>query len=286
VVAPSSPADPDRLWEGVRTLEGWGLDVHLFPSVHGSGEYLAAPDSQRLSDLNAALADPAFDAVIAGRGGYGFGRIATRVRFPAGPRLPLLMGFSDVSLFLATAFKRAGWASLHGPNVTTLAALTPLALESTRRWLFGRETRRWAGLERIVSGEASGPLLPMNLSVLVSVLATRSAVPLENAILVLEDVGERPYRVDRMLTQLSQCRSFRQLAGLVLGDFDHALESRELTRRVEDVASGLGIPTVSGFPVGHGPEARPVPVGVRARLDASRGVLTLGERLFASSKNP
>jgi len=285
VVAPSSPADPDRLWEGVRILERWGLQVHLFPSVHGHQEYLAAPDRERLSDLNRALADESFDAVIAGRGGYGFGRIASRVKFPQRTRTPLLMGFSDVSLFLATAFQRAGWVGLHGPNVTTLAMLSPKALRTTHGVLFGRQVRRFAGLTTLNPGVATGPLIPMNLSVLVSVLATKAAVQLDSVLLALEDVGERPYRVDRMLTQLSESGSFRQVAGLILGDMDGALASAQLRSRVIEIASAHGCPAVEGLPIGHGPNAIPIPVGAAATLDAGRGVLVVDEGLFQQRKS-
>jgi len=126
-------------------------------------------------------------------------------------------------------------------------------------------------VETYVAGTAEGPLLGGNLSVLTRLLGTPFLAPLEGAILLLEDVGERPYRLDRMWTHLALAGVFRQVRGIVLGDFtgceerDAPYSSAEVLR---ELAAGTGLPCAAGFPIGHGTENQPLPLGVRVRLDA------------------
>jgi len=282
LVAPASPVPADRLAEGIACLGHWGLEVAEFPLCRAGGEYLSGDDEARADELNAALADPSFAAVLAARGGYGMVRIASRLAFPH-RQPPLLAGFSDISLLLALALERAGWASLHAPNVATLAGLEDEARNRYRDALFGREPDSYEGLRTVNPGRATGTLLPMNLSILASVQGTPFFPSLDGRILVVEDVGEVPYRVDRLLMQLAHAPGFAKLSGLVFGDLDGAGKSPLLHRHVAALARDFNLPCAASFPIGHIAGNLPVPVGVPAGLDADAGVVSVDKSLFLAA---
>lgn len=280
LVAPASPIPGAALEPGIQWLQAWGLEVEVFPLCRADGEYLSGEDESRVKELNEALAEPSFSAVLAARGGYGTVRIAARIEFPSRPSPPLLAGFSDISLLLALALERAGWASLHAPNVTTLAGLKDEARGRYRDALFGDLTDTYEGLETVKGGRATGTVLPMNLSILASVQGTDFFPSLAGRILVLEDVGEVAYRVDRLLMQISHSPEFAGLAGLVLGDLDGAGQSPLLGRNIVQLVREFGLPCVASFPIGHTPGNQPVPVGVPVTLDADAGTLVVDKGLF------
>jgi len=284
LVAPASPIPAAALEPGIQWLEACGLDVRVFPLCRAEGEYLSGDDDTPAAELNEALADCSFAAVLAARGGYGTVRIASRLHFPS-RRPPLLVGFSDISLLLALALERAGWASLHAPNVTTLAGLNDHARERYREALFGDLADRYEGLETVHGGRVSGIVLPMNLSILASVQGTEFFPSLEGRILVLEDVGEAAYRVDRLLMQLAHAPGFAGLAGLVIGDLDGAGNSSLLGRNILQLVRNAGLPCVASFPIGHAPFNLPVPVGVPVTLDADAGILVVDKGLFETPQN-
>jgi muramoyltetrapeptide carboxypeptidase len=249
--------------------------------------------------------------VWAARGGYGISRILGDVRFPTRARPPLLVGFSDVSLLLARAWA-AGLPCVHGPNVTTLGLEDRLAVggeptgdhpfdcaqgrrpstfppggrplrscldEASRDALFafllGGQVPDYGKLECLHGGCATGPVLPMNLSLLASVSGTPLCPSLDGVILLLEDVSEPAYRVDRLLLQVVLSGGFDRIAGLVLGDFEDALEHRTLLCSIRQWTSARRLPCVMGFPMGHGARNFPVPVGWTGDLDAAAGRLAL-----------
>ena len=198
------------------------------------------------------------------------------IALPAKP----VIGFSDITA-LHQALQRQRLVSIHGPVLTQLSRLDAPTharlfdlLESTA------PAAELAGLETYVDGSAEGPLLGGNLSVLTRLLGTPFLAPLEGAILLLEDVGERPYRLDRMWTHLALAGVFRQVRGIVLGEFT-GCEEKEADFSSADVlrelAVATGLPCAAGFPIGHGARNQPLPLGVRVRLDAGGRRLTFLE---------
>ncbi len=276
VVAPASAPPPGPLAEGLQRLREWGLQPRWCGPEEGR-EFLAAPDPERRRALEAALADPEVEAVWAARGGYGVVRILEEIAFPVDrPHPPLLLGFSDISLLLAWASGHHGWPACHAPNVTTLPRLDDPSREALQRLLF---EGRWTGLEGLKTlrgGRARGTLLPMNLAMLCSVAGTPLQPRLRDAILVLEDTGEAPYRVDRMLHHLARLPDFDRLAGLVVGDLAGALESPTVRETLATLAARAAVPCCFGAPVGHGRANVPLPVGLPVLLDADEGTLTAG----------
>ena len=274
VVAPSGPFDVANFEAGIAFLRE-RFEVRYRADIIERAGYLAGCDRRRLDELNEALADPDVAAIVAARGGYGATRLLPelsvgRVRRAAVP----LVGFSDITA-LHALWARAGIPSLHGSMVAALGH----ADDATRAgWVRALEGAGPAlkGLERWAGGVAEGPLVGGNLAVLAALVGTSHAPPLDGAILLLEDTGERPYRMDRMLTSLGQAGWFARLAGVVVGELtdcgpgpDGVLPETVFRERLGD----LGVPVVGAAPVGHGARNTPLWLGRRHRLDADAGVL-------------
>ncbi len=294
VVAPAGPVPAARLDRGLEVLRGWGLDVRVLGSVTGAEPglpHLAATDRERAADLQAAWTDPDVTAVWCARGGYGCHRIVDALDYPAmaaaGPRL--LVGFSDVTALHEAVAARLGTVSLHGPVVTAVGELDPAGAQWLRRMLFEPErvAELFEGvrLRRLVGGLASGVLVGGNLRVLAAGLGTPLSRAGRGGIVVLEDVAEPPYRIDAMLTQLLRGGWFDGVRGVVAGAFTlddrgpgparSAVPVTALDAVLLDRLGPLGVPVVSGAPVGHVVDNRPVPLGVPARLDADGGTLRI-----------
>jgi muramoyltetrapeptide carboxypeptidase len=216
--------------------------------------------------------------VFCARGGYGTMRLLEHLT--PGPVAKPLVGFSDITA-LHQWLQRHGHISIHGPVLTQLGRLG----ESTRERLFsllesGSPAAPLHGTDTFMEGVVEGPLLGGNLSVFTRLLGTQYVPTLDNSILLLEDVAERPYRLDRMWTHLELAGVFQKVKGIVLGTFtgcderDAGYSSADVLR---ELAVATGLPCASGFPIGHGDVNEPVPLGAHVRLDAKARTLTFLE---------
>lgn len=267
VVAPSGPFPADRYARGLDVLRSRGYVIREFLPT-SPRRYLAGSDEERASGLREAFAAPDVRAIFAARGGYGAMRILPAIDWEAAAASgKVLVGFSDVTA-LHLALGLHGARSVHGPVVTRLGEEPPHAIERLFALLEGAVPLPIAG-ETVVPGEASGPLIGGCLSVLSRLVGTPWMPSLEGAILLLEDVGERPYRLDRMWTHLALAGLLDGIAGIALGDLtacdepsgDH--RGREV---MDELLRNLGKPAVAGFPIGHGEVHLSVPLGARVRL--------------------
>lgn len=191
-----------------------------------------------------------------------------------------LVGFSDITA-LHQWRQSQGIVSIHGPVLTQLGRLGRATSERLFSLLESNTPAEpLHGSTSFVDGFAEGPLLGGNLSVFTRLLGTPFMPALDGAVLLLEDVGERPYRLDRMWTQLDLAGVFRKISGIALGSFTHC-EERDAAYSSQDVlrelAVATGLPCATGFPIGHGDINEPVPLGVRVRLDATAAQLTFME---------
>jgi muramoyltetrapeptide carboxypeptidase len=279
VIAPAGPFDRASFEAGLAVL-GERYRLQYGSGIFEQQRYLAGDDARRLAELTRALTDPTIGAVFCARGGYGTMRLLEKLALhPRYTDVPIV-GFSDITA-LHQWRQRHGFVSVHGPVMTQLGRLG----RSTHERLFSllESTAPAAalnGTETFVGGSAEGALLGGNLSVFTRLLGTPFMPELEGAILLLEDVGERPYRLDRMWMHLQLAGVFRQVSGIVLGSFT-ACEERDETYTSQDVlrelAVATGLPCAAGFPIGHGDSNEPVPLGVRVRLDATAKQLTFLE---------
>lgn len=281
IVAPASPFPRDAFEHGLTVLrERFGLRPRFREDVFARTRYLAGDDARRAEEWREACADPDARAILCARGGYGSSRILPALDpSPLRDAPKLVLGFSD-NTALHAALNRAGLATIHGPNVTSLARLPEDALVHLERMLFGRATPpgAWdapgpgAGVvgEGVVrAGRASGPLLGGSLTLFAHLCGTPFLPDLGGAILLVEDVGEKPYRLDRYLTQLRLAGRLDGLAGVAIGQLpgcDDAAGTGLETLR--EMVRALGVPAIEGVPVGHEDRNFAVPLGARATLVA------------------
>jgi muramoyltetrapeptide carboxypeptidase len=281
VIAPASPFDPALFARGLDVLSGrLGLVPRLRPDVTARRAYLAGDDARRLDEWREAVADPEARAIFCARGGYGVMRLLPEIDpSPLLERPKLLVGFSDVTA-LHALLNRAGLATVHGPVVTQLGRAPEDALAHLEALLSGTAPRAgpWdvpapgAGLvasRTLRSGRATGPLLGGTLALLAHLQGTPFAPRLEGAILFLEDVGEKPYRIDRYLAQLRLAGALDGIAGLAVGQLTECDDAGVLAADVvREVALALGVPAVEGLPAGHVDGNFALPLGARATLVA------------------
>ncbi len=277
VVAPSSPFDAEDLFQGVALLRQ-RYEVSYDRSLLERTGYLSGNDERRLSELRKAVEDPQVDALFAARGGYGATRLLPGLGVAAvAARGPLLIGFSDITA-LHAVWARANVGSVHGPMLAALGRGSEAQLARLLATIEGEPPAELTGLTTIGAGRAVGPLLGGNLAVLTAMLGTPYFPDLRGSILLLEDIGERPYRVDRMLTSLLQSGQLEGITGIVLGAFSNALPGPDgvpIEEVLRERLCGLGLPVVSGAPIGHLEEANlPVPLGALVELDADGGSLS------------
>jgi muramoyltetrapeptide carboxypeptidase len=229
---------------------------------------------RRLEELQSAVDDPELDAIMAARGGYGATRLLDALDLRSLKARPkLLIGFSDITA-LHAVWSRAGLGSIHGPMAAAVGRVGDAELARVIEAIEGRYVRELTGLRAIAPGRACGPLAGGNLAVLCALLGTPYMPDLSGAVLLLEDVGERPYRVDRMLTSLRQSGALRDVAGILLGAFTHA-EPGSDGMTIDDVLvdrlASLGVPVLAGAPIGHIDRNEPVPLGALIELDSAAG---------------
>ncbi|HEX6041677.1 LD-carboxypeptidase [Longimicrobium sp.] len=278
----------ERAMERVRSV-GW--EPVAGQNCRGRRGYLAGSDAERAADLNAALRDPQIRAVWFLRGGYGTMRILDDIDWPALARDPKpLIGFSDNTAVHLGA-NAVGVVGFHGPHPHT-PEFPDFARDGLLRVLASAEPAGVlpfppGGAERgetLAGGSAEGPLVGGNLSLLSATMGTPYAVQPEGAILFIEEVGESPYRLDRMLSHLTLAGVLDAVSGIAVGGITEVPGENgdALAREVlHDRLGRLGVPVAIGFPFGHIDDNWTLPVGLRARLDADAGTLALLEGAVA-----
>ncbi len=285
IVAPASPQrDPRRLERGIRYLESLGHTVVLgsnLASVHGG--YLAGTDAERRSDLEAMFADPRIDAIFCSRGGYGSARLLDDLDYRVIRSNPkILVGFSDITALQMALWKKIGLVTFSGalPSVDMADGFAPESEEWFWRALtshrpLGPIRQPWP-LTTVQRGTSEGALIGGNLSVLVTLLGTPFQPPATDSILVLEDVGEETYRVDRMLNHLRQSGMLTRVNGLVTGQWSQSgrpsgnTPPRPIEEVIQEAAAAVNGPVLSDLMYGHEALKLTLPMGVRVRL-SSRG---------------
>ena len=282
VVAPSGPVPRERFEAGLAAL-GDRYRISFGEGLYARAGFLAGSDERRLAELSAALADPSIRAVLCARGGHGLTRLLPDLEgvLRAAPKKPIV-GFSDVTA-LHLACLRAGLRSIHAPVVAQLSLLDDPAAavaDLGARLESPEPPPAWTGLRVIAGGPpVTGVALGGNLELVTRLLGTPWSPPFAGAVLFLEEVTERPYRLDRQLTQLHLAGALAAVAGVVVGELvgcdDEGGPGGPI--RGDDVVaerlSSLGVPVLAGAPFGHGAINRAFVHGGRVRLDARGGAV-------------
>lgn len=278
IIAPAGPLEQrTALDQGIAALERMGFRIRFDDRIFQSKRYLAGEDEARAEELQRYFEDESVQAILPLRGGFGCARLIPffdekRLR----PHCKVFMGFSDMTTLHLYFRRRFGWVTIHGP----MAASAPLsgmgkAQEQHLLSLWSdpgyRTTMTFPELEPWSPGVAEGKITGGCLSILVASLGTPYEIKTEGKILFLEDLGEEPYRLDRMLTQLRLAGRLAGVAGILLGSFEGCEPDRgdyTANETLREILSDLEVPILAGFPAGHGPENWAFPLGVKVRLDA------------------
>ncbi|OYU30805.1 MAG: LD-carboxypeptidase [Comamonadaceae bacterium PBBC2] len=302
IVSPGSCMEADALEQCVRRIEGLGFSVRLGPHVLARRGHLAGSVAERVADLHAMFADDSVHAIWTSRGGYGCSGLLPHLDYGLIRRKPkILLGYSDITALLLGVYQRTGLVTFHGPvawsslsdfsvqhllpllmypRAQTTLALAPENLAKAQTNAFFKTRTLRAG-----SGSNQGRLVGGNLSVLCGLLGTPYMPGLKDAMLFLEEIGEPPKKIDRMLTQIAQQPDYARLAGAVCGVFEKCGPTdSDPSLTLDEVLDGaLGAqaperwPAVYGYSFGHIAHQVTLPLGVRARLDVGAQTLTLLE---------
>ncbi|MBK7707758.1 MAG: LD-carboxypeptidase [Acidobacteria bacterium] len=295
VVAPSSGLSKEDFDKAIGNLESMGFRTKIGKSARARNGFLAGTDKERLDDLHAAFADKDVKAVWCLRGGYGAGRILPQIDFKliaANPKI--LIGYSDITALHLAISQNTGLVTFHGPvatsapvdytkNNTLNVLMNPTATYRIELSEYNRtQASNLFKTEVITAGKARGRLTGGNLSLVSALAGTPYGLrDTKGKLLFLEDVGEQPYRIDRMLTQLRQSIDMKQLSGIALGVFEDcnpkAPDTQSLIDVLRDRLGDLGIPVIYGLSFGHIREQFTLPMGIEAEMDTATATVTFLE---------
>jgi len=295
LVTPSGVITQKQLDETILKVEKLGYKTAYNNSVLSQYGYFAGTDKERADELMEMFSNEKIDAILCVRGGYGAIRVLDLLDYEqikANPKI--LIGYSDITGFLSAIYENCGLVCFHGPvgissfNDYTISSFEDILLRPQNKYKYPYEREKDSeenpefDFYTITGGKASGELIGGNMSVLVSMIGSKYETNFENKIVYLEEIDEKTYKVDRMLTQLIQATNINKAAGIVLGIFkgcDAGDEPRFKLKQAIDLAvKPLKIPTVYGFPFGHVATKMTIPTGVEAKLNADKKTLKLTEK--------
>jgi muramoyltetrapeptide carboxypeptidase len=298
IVAPGSYISEEELQDSIKNLSQLGFEATYSEKVLLQSGYFAGTDNDRAKDLMEKISDKKIKGIICARGGYGCSRILPMLDYDvirANPKV--LIGYSDITALLYGIYQKSGLISFHGPVGTSTfndysvhnfkrVLMNPERNETFKNSTSGDDENVY-GVTSIVKGKGKGRLVGGNLSIMVSLIGTEFDVDYSGKIIFMEEIGEEPYRVDRMLTQLIQAGKFKNAAGVMMGIFrkcevkensDLTVKSFNLMEVLKDRFASLKIPVVYGMSFGHVKDKFTIPFGALAELDADKQTFALLEK--------
>ena len=293
LIAPGSPISEEKFEKAINNLENLDFKLKYTSNAKAKYGYLAGRDEQRLADIESMFADDGVDAVWCIRGGYGCSRLLAHLPYKLIRNNPkILIGYSDITALLQAIHQQTGLVCFHGPVGTsdftdyTLKQMQAILMNPSNSQLIQMYPHEKAdedqnySAEVIRGGRARGVLAGGNLSLLTSLVGTPYELDLQGKLLFIEDVGEQPYRIDRMLTQVLQSGKLKRAAGIVLGIFEDCQAknpefSLSLKETLKDRLYDLGIPVLYGFSFGHIANQCTFPLGIEAELDTQSQTVRL-----------
>lgn len=276
VCAPAGSFDPVRFEAGLSRIRDMGFGIHLPPGLSAQKRYLAGGDVHRAGIVNDFFQDRRIKAILCARGGFGALRVLPHLDFQLLNNNPkFVVGFSDITALLAEGVKQCPFPMIHGPVVTSLAHASMESVASLLQVLSGPIPGiLLANGKTVRGGRASGTLVGGNLATLVSMAGTRFQPDFTDCILFLEDTGEPPYKIDRMLTQMAFSGMLAGVRGVVLGTFDRCGDETMIHEIVTERFNDSQVPILAGLDAGHGGTNLSLPLGVSVILDADSHGLT------------
>jgi len=289
VITPSSPLVDDEGYAiADKNFSTLGLRVKWGANVGKRYGYLAGTDAERLADLESMFADPDVKAIVCLRGGSGAARLLDKLDYQLIAQNPkIFLGYSDITAFHQAIHTQTGLITFHGAVANS--HWTPMVINQFRQLFFEGTLPTYTAVgmpvKTITGGTAEGKLLGGNLTVLTGIAGSDYFPDFENSILFLEEIGEEPYRIDRMFSQLALSGALKKIKGFVFGkcsDCDSKNPANSLTveQILYDYISPLGIPAFQGALIGHIDEQLILPVGAKVRIDATQGSIHVVEPIF------
>jgi len=282
ILSPSGTVNPEFIDGSIKVLKAWGLTVTEGKYARAEYGRFAGTKEQRTADLQHALDDPSVKAILCSRGGYGLAQIIDRLDFTAFAISPKwLIGFSDISI-LHTAISNLGIASIHGIMGMHLSKLPVDSeqVQNLKNILFGKPlVYNIPGEPNNRIGKVRGILIGGNLSVLIGLRGSKFDLKYQNAILFIEDVGEKPYQIDRLIQNLRLSGILGQLSGLIVGQFSECGEDPSMMQTMQEVilaaVNEYDYPVCFNFPAGHVDYNLPIILGAEVSLNVSRNGVEL-----------
>ena len=280
IAASASPFDPEAFEKGIALIRSLGFRVFHRPDIFEKKTYLAGSDDRRCRELIGFFENPAIKAIFFARGGYGMMRLLPHLRRHrfTGPA-KIVLGYSDLTSLLLHLTQQRKWVSFYGPVVAR--DLSSEMSEETKRYLVEAITREtpvgpftFDECVAVRKGTCEGALTGGCLSLVVASLGTPFEIDTTNKILLLEDINEKPYSVDRMLTQLVLAGKLKRVKGLLFGHFVNGGEVAHFEETIRDVLRDFSGPILFNFPAGHGEVKVTLPMGIRVRIDAGKKRVT------------
>lgn len=293
IISPASPpSDTTKIELGVKYLEKLGYRVEVGEHVGREHGYLAGSDDERLSDLHSMFGNKNINAIFSVRGGYGSGRLLNEINYSLIKKNPkIFVGYSDITALQSAIIKKTGLVTFAGPMLATDFSGEVNEYAEENFWKILTSQKKIGKLYNpnkekfytLNSGRGEGNILGGNLAVFNSLMGTEYFPKLQNSILLLEDIGEVPYKIDRMFNQLKLANVFNQTKGVILGRFvdcydeDKSDKTIKLNEVVENYFGNLKIPVLYNFSHGHIKENLTIPIGINCKLNASRGFVEITE---------
>ena len=282
IIAPSSPFEKNNFDKGVLWLKRMGFEVSYDKKIFEKKRYLAGSLKRRTDEINKAFADPAIKAILCARGGYGAIDILPFLNLETIRKNPkIFLGCSDVTVLLNHITFKTGLITFHGPMIASLRFAqgpTRETEDSFKKALISKELvggTRYNTLKVLKRGVGCGKLMGGCLSLLVTTLGTPYEIDTKNKILFLEDIGEQPYRIERMLTHLKMAGKLQGVEGVVFGEMEGCQPKEgngfSLEDVISDIFSDINIPVLFGFPSGHSYDNFTIPFGVNAEVNGEEG---------------
>lgn len=285
IIAPSSPPKVNQVENMKTKLEGMGLEVVIGKSVYSIYGFLAGEDDVRLADLHEAFGNKEVKGIFCACGGYGSARLLENIDFELIRNNPkIFWGYSDITALHCAIQKYADLVTFHASMMQELGA------EDVPEETFRSLEQVWepktitipageTGVYPSFSGNITAPVIGGNMTVMTSTIGTFFEIDTKGKWLLVEEIDEELYRIDRMFLQLKLAGKFRDAAGLIVGDFTNCLpgkrkESLTLQQIIHDLVVPSGIPIISGFPIGHGKPHIGVPFGTNVTVDGVTGIAT------------
>ncbi|WIY62535.1 S66 peptidase family protein [Bacillus arachidis] len=282
IIAPAGPPVIEQVLTGKKVLEKMGLSVIIGQSVYEKYGYLAGNNAIRLHDIHEAFANPKVKAVFCARGGYGSGRLLPYIQYELIQNTPkIFWGYSDITSLHIAFSQYTGLVTFHGPMIEELGrGIDSLSFSSFNQLFHPYSTILQAAecINATSTCIVSAPLTGGNLTVLVSTLGTSYEIYTANKIVLLEDVGEEPYRIDRMFNQLHLAGKLNECAGIVFTSCHNCITSKQslsLQNILYDYLAPYNIPVLFGLPIGHVQPNVGIPLGVTATINTEKNTFSI-----------